>query len=171
MNKIFIILLSILLLSVLVNGRRNRRKNKKSENTEEEDDIDKEININSDKYSAEDGLYMSDSRFEEKLKKILKERKLKSKTKISKEILKQIFNEVYKKEFTVPDLPVDEDSKMDPEEEAKKFMDEIFEKVCRGLDYDQKIRVSEIKNWISPKRAQEGLNEVMQRLEEMMGYL
>ena len=164
-------ILSILLL-VIVDARydrekRRRRREKKEE--EEDDDLDKEIDTN--KMYAEDGLYMSDWKFDEKLKKILKERRLKSKSKITKDILKQIFNEIYEKEFTIPDLPVDDESKVNPEEEAKKFMDEVFEKVARGLDYDDKIRVSQIKDWISPKRAQEGLKEVMQRLEEMMDYL
>ncbi len=50
-------------------------------------------------------------------------------------------------------------------------MDEIFSKACRGLDYDDKIRVSEIKEWISPKRVQGSLTEVMNRLEQMIGEL
>ena len=71
----------------------------------------------------------------------------------------------------MPDLPADDDSNMNPEEEAKKFMDEIFGTLTRGLDYDDKIRVYQIKDWISPKKAQESLKQVMQRLEEMIDYL
>ena len=114
---------------------------------------------------------MSEATFDEKLKNIIKERNLKPKKKISKDILKQIFNEIYKKDFAIPDIQADEDSKRESELEAKRFMEEIFEKLTRSLDYDDKIRVSEIKDWISPKRAQEGLNEVMKRLEQMIGEL
>ena len=148
---------------------------KAKKNKEENEIEDKKENIQNitaeDNNTAEEGFYMSEEKFDEKLKQILKERKLKSKSKISKDLLRVIFNEIYKKDFEVPDLPPEEASRMNPDEESKKFMGQIFDKVARGLDYDEKIRANQIKDWISPKRAQNAMNEVMQNLEEMMGYL
>ena len=176
MNKTFLLLLSIfLILSIAQNAKTNKTKKNKEKkeknNSNKDNKINPQINDEDNKKTAEDGLYMNEATFDEKLKNIIKERNLKPKKKISKDILKQIFNEIYKKDFAIPDIQTDEDSKRESELEAKRFMEEIFEKLTRSLDYDDKIRVSEIKDWISPKRAQEGLNEVMKRLEQMIGEL
>ena len=170
MGKRLIILLFIfLLISPLKSAKKDKsKKNKKNkENNNEENEKNKDENQN----TADDGFYMSETAFDKKLKEVLENRHLKPKKKITKDLLREIYNEVYKKDFTVPNLPPEEASQIDAELEAKRFMDEIFEKLCRGLDYDDKIRVSEIKDWISPKRAQESLTEVMKRLEHMIDGL
>ena len=121
---------------------------------------------------SQDGLAMSDEKFDEQLKRILNERKLKPKKKITKDILKEIFTEIYKYDFTVnANLHVDENPNMNAQEEANKFMNDIFSILTRGIDSDQKIRVKEIKDYISPKRAQNAMNDVINNLEEMMGNL
>ena len=179
MNKILIIFSIFFLLSLFQcknDEKNNTKENVEGKKNKEENEIeDKKGNIQNitagDNNTTEEGFYMSEEKFDEKLKQILKERKLKSKSKISKDLLRVIFNEIYKKDFEVPDLPPEEASKMNPDEESKKFMGQIFDKVARGLDYDEKIRANQIKDWISPKRAQNAMNEVMQNLEEMMGYL
>ena len=179
MNKTIIILSILFLLSLFQcknDEKNNTKKNVEEQKKEEENEIeDKKENSQNMKKgennTTEEGFYMSEEIFDEKLKQILKERKLKSKSKISKDLLKVIFNEIYKKDFKIPNLPPEEASKMNPDEESKKFMGQIFDKVARGLDYDEKIRANQIKDWISPKRAQNAMNEVMQNLEEMMGYL
>ena len=50
-------------------------------------------------------------------------------------------------------------------------MDSIFNEVAKSLDYDDKIRVREIKEWIHPIRVQEAYAELLQGLAETMGYL
>ena len=170
MEKRLIILFYIFILILPFESAKKdkSKKNKKNEeNNNEENDKNKEENQN----IPDDGIYMSEESFDKRLKEVLENRHLKPKKKISKDLLREIFNEVYKKDFTVPNLAPDEASQIDAELEAKRFMEEIFEKLCRGLDYDDKIRVSEIKDWISPKRAQESLTEVMKRLEDMIDGL
>ena len=131
----------------------------------------KAANINAGSPS-QDGLYMSDEKFNEELKKILNERKLKPKKKITKDVLKEIFTELYKNDFIVnANLHVDDNPNLNAQEEANKFMNDIFSILTRGIDSDQKIRVKEIKDYISPKRAQKAMNDVINNLEEMMGYL
>ena len=131
----------------------------------------KAANINAGSPS-QDGLSMSEEQFNEQLKRILNERKLKPKKKITKDILKEIFTELYKNDFVVnANLHVDENPNLNAQEEANKFMNDIFSILTRGIDSDQKIRVKEIKDYISPKRAQKAMNDVINRMEEMMGYL
>ena len=131
----------------------------------------KAANINA-RNPSQDGLSMSEEQFNEQLKRILNERKLKPKKKITKDILKEIFTELYKNDFVVnANLHVDENPNLNAQEEANKFMNDIFSILTRGIDSDQKIRVKEIKDYISPKRAQKAMNDVINRMEEMMGYL
>ena len=131
----------------------------------------KAANINAGSPS-QDGLSMSEEQFNEQLKRILNERKLKPKKKITKDILKEIFTELYKNDFVVnANLHVDENPNLNAQEEANKFMNDIFSILTRGIDSDQKIRVKEIKDYISPKRAQKAMSDVINRMEEMMGYL
>ena len=131
----------------------------------------KAANINA-RNPSQDGLSMSEEQFNEQLKRILNERKLKPKKKITKDILKEIFTELYKNDFVVnANLHVDENPNLNAQEEANKFMNDIFSILTRGIDSDQKIRVKEIKDYISPKRAQKAMSDVINRMEEMMGYL
>ena len=46
-----------------------------------------------------------------------------------------------------------------------------FNKVARGLDYDDKIKVKDIKEWIPPNKTQEAYDELLYSLAEEMGYL
>ena len=50
-------------------------------------------------------------------------------------------------------------------------MNDIFSILTRGIDSDQKIRVKEIKDYISPKRTQEAMNDAINNLQELKGYL
>ena len=103
----------------------------------------KAANINAGNPS-QDGLSMSEEQFNEQLKRILNERKLKPKKKITKDILKEIFTELYKNDFVVnANLHVDENPNLNAQEEANKFMNDIFSILTRGIDSDQKIRVKE----------------------------
>ena len=50
-------------------------------------------------------------------------------------------------------------------------MDSIFNEVTKSLDYDDKIRVKEIKEWINPTRVQRAYAELLQGLAENIDYL
>jgi len=176
MSKNLIIIISIFLLFSMIQTKKRDKKKSKKEFNDGITDIDNnktlktDINANETE-SQQDGIYMSDQRFDEKLQQFIKEKKLKPKNKISKEYLKIIFDEVYKINFNIPDLPDGEELHTDPKEEGKKFMGQIFEKATKGLDYDDKIKVKDIKDWIAPKHAQEALMEVMNDMQERMEYL
>ena len=160
----------------MIQTKKKDKKKSKKEFNDGITDIDNnktlktDINANETE-SQQDGIYMSDQRFDEKLQQFIKEKKLKPKNKISKEYLKIIFDEVYKINFNIPDLPDGEELHTDPKEEGKKFMGQIFEKATKGLDYDDKIKVKDIKDWIAPKHTQEALMEVMNDMQERMEYL
>ena len=66
---------------------------------------------------------------------------------------------------------MDLESGISPEEHDKQYMDSIFNECTKSLDYDDKIRVKEIKEWIHPIRVQEAYAELLQGLAETMGYL
>ena len=63
------------------------------------------------------------------------------------------------------------ESGITPEKPDKQYMDSIFNECTKSLDYDDKIRVREIKDWIHPIRVQEAYAELLQGLAETMGYL
>ena len=167
MKKSLILLFVIILLTTSIEAKKKKKKDKEKNENLNAQDNDNDVN----KMIAEDGIYMSEEKFDEKLKQVLKKRNLNSKKKISKDVLKQIFNEIYEKDLDVPNLPEDEEQRKEALEQGTKFMDDIFSNVARGLDYDDKIKVKDIKYWINPKRAQESLTQVMKNLEEMMGEL
>ena len=95
---------------------------------------------------------------------------LKPKKKITKEQLRVIFNIIYKKEEK-PEAENNPDNDFLPEDHDKQYMDSIFNEVTKSLDYDDKIRVKEIKEWINPLKVQEAYAELLQGLTETMGYL
>ena len=97
-------------------------------------------------------------------------KKLKPKKKITKEQLRVIFNIIYKKEEK-PEEENNPDNDFLPEDHNKQYMDSIFNEVTKSLDYDDKIRVKEIKEWINPLKVQEAYAELLQGLTETMGYL
>ena len=115
---------------------------------------------------------MSEAIFDEKLKNIIKERNLKPKKKITKQQLRLIFELIYKEEKKESDIKLDEnENDISPEEHSKQFMDSIFNEVTKSLDYDDKIRVKEIKEWINPTRVQRAYAELLQGLAENIDYL
>ena len=76
----------------------------------------------------------------------------------------------------MPDLPTDlkeEEGKeeIDPKEESKRFLNEMFFKLARSLDYDDEITPNQIKEYISPKRVQVVVGEIVESLIGMMGDL
>ena len=145
--------------------------NIKCENKEEE--IKKEEENAIDQLNEEEGRIMSDEVFEAKLQKVLEERHLTKKKKITKEVLQQIFEAIYNKEFDLPDLPdlpQDDNDPIDinPKFESKQFLEDIFNKLAKSLDYDDEIKVSDIKEWISPIKVKEALNEIIEGLISML---
>ena len=119
----------------------------------------------------EENSIMSEEEFKEKLGKILEEMKIKKEQKITKDILKNIFDALYNREFNLEDLPYDTSGGLDVDAKAetKRFIDEIFEKLARGLDYDDEINVSDINEYISPKNVRKSVNEIIENLVGMMG--
>ena len=118
------------------------------------------------------GVHINDTVFDEKLKKIIEEKNLKPNKKITKAQLKTIFVLIYKKEDKPGEIKqTDPETGLTPEEQSDKFMETLFNKVAKGLDYDDKIRVKEIKEWIPPKKTQEAYDEMLYSLAEEMGYL
>ena len=121
-----------------------------------------------------EGHMMTDEEFEEKLKGILKEKRIKKNMKITKDKLKEIFEAMYEKDFELPDLPKDskdEKTDLDPKEETQRFLNEMFFKLARSLDYDDEITIDQIKDYISPKRVQVVVGEIVDSLIGMMGDL
>ena len=166
MKKTLILLFVIISLILSIKAKKKKKKDKI-----DNDDLNLNDKGSNNNMISDDGIYMSEEKFDEKLSEVLKKRNLNSKKKITKDVLKLIFNEIYEKDLEVPNLPEDEEQRKEAIEQGKKFMDDIFSNVARGLDYDDKIKVKDIKYWINPKRAQESLTQVMKNLEEMMGEL
>ena len=119
------------------------------------------------------GVHINDTVFDEKLKALIEERNLKPNKKITKEQLKSIFISIYKKEEKPEKRRRfdDEENELTPEEQSEKFMDTLFNKVAKGLDWDDKIKVKDIKEWIPPEKTKEAYNEMLYSLAEEMGYL
>ena len=118
------------------------------------------------------GVYINESIFDEKLKKIIEEKNLKPNKKITKMQLKTIFVLIYKREDKPGEIKkTDPETGLTPEEQSDKFMETLFNKVVRSLDYDDKIKVKEIKDYRPPKKTQEAYDELLYSLAEEMGYL
>ena len=140
---------------------------------DEPNDKEKEDEKVEEEEEERSGFYISEKVFKEKLKVILQEKNLKPKKKITKEQLRTIFGLIYKKENKNGDENggVDLETGLTPEQQNKQYMDSIFNQVTRSLDYDDKIRVKEIKDWIPPIKVQEAYAELLKGLAETMGYL
>ena len=108
---------------------------------------------------------MTRKSFDEKLEKIFEEMGLKKKKKITKEKLKIIFEEIYKE-----DLDPNDEDQMKPEEEQS-FLDLVFNQLTKSYDYDDKIKIKEIRDMISPKQAQDAMFTVYADMAESMGFL
>ena len=179
-NLLLILLIFFFLFSIIETKKKSpkksskhKKKKQKEEVLNNNNDAAKDSTKDEDDYDDEtatpDGYYMSQKTFDEKLKVALESRNLKPNKKINKEILKKIFIEIYQKKYDDDSVyEKKEGEKMSKKESDDKMLNDVFENVGRSLDYDDKIKVSEIKEWIGPKRAQSGLNEIMDR---MMDYL
>ena len=120
------------------------------------------------------GVHINDTVFDQKLKQIIEEKNLKPNKKITKQQLKTIFVLIYKKEDNPNEKRrrrFDEESELTPEEQSEQFMDTLFNKVAKGLDWDDKIKVKDIKEWIPPVKTREAYDEMLYSLAEEMGYL
>ena len=111
------------------------------------------------------GVHINESIFDEKLKKIIEEKNLKPNKKITKEQLKTIFVLIYKKEDKPGEIRrPDPDSELTPKEQSEKFMETLFNKVARSLDYDDKI-TKRIQPWrVSNKEINEWIIENVKKL-------
>ena len=139
---------------------------------DDDDDIDNKKNSKEDDDEAAatpEGYYMSEKTFDIKLKEALEKRNLKPKKKITKDIIKKIFLEIYRKTDYDEDAKIrKEGEQMSKIESDEKMLNDVFDNVGRGLDYDDKVKVSDLKEWIGPKRAQAGLNEIMDRMYDFL---
>ena len=139
---------------------------------DDDDDIDNKKNSKEDDDEAAatpEGYYMSEKTFDIKLKEALEKRNLKPKKKITKDIIKKIFLEIYRKTDYDEDATIrKEGEQMSKIESDEKMLNDVFDNVGRGLDYDDKVKVSDLKEWIGPKRAQAGLNEIMDRMYDFL---
>ena len=174
MKKTIIIIFFILvfLFSIIYcNDNKEKKDNNKEQEKEDQNQIEEEENTKEEEEQT--GFYISEKVFDAKLKVILNEKNLKPKKKITKEQLRTIFSIIYKKEEKPGEEKggVDPETGLTPEQQNKQYMDSIFNEVTKSLDYDDKIRVKEIKEWINPYRVQEAYAELLQGLEETMGYL
>ena len=174
-NIIFFLLFFILNeIKYIINKKEKLIKEEKSIIEEKEELLNKEEENDIKESENEEEMskpVMSDEIFEEKMYKILEKIKIKKEQKINKEILKKIFDEIYANEFNLPNLPrIDQsETDMDPKDESKHFKDEVFDKAARGLDYDDEIKISQIKEWIGPNRIRIALNEIIENLIGMVG--
>ena len=139
---------------------------------DDDDDIDNKKNSKEDDDEAAatpEGYYMSEKTFDIKLKEALEKRNLKPKKKITKDMIKKIFLEIYRKTDYDEDAKIrKEGEQMSKIESDEKMLNDVFDNVGRGLDYDDKVKVSDLKEWIGPKRAQAGLNEIMDRMYDFL---
>ncbi len=140
---------------------KNNTKNESKKNKKEEDD--------DEATATPEGYYMSEKTFDKKLKEALEIRNLKPNKKITKDIIKKIFLEIYRKtDYDESDKVKKKGEQMSKIESDEKMLNDVFDNVGRGLDYDDKVKVSDLKNWIGPKRAQAGLNEIMDRMYDFL---
>ena len=168
MKSSFFLILSFFLyiqLITIINSKKHSKKNKTESIKENENEKEE---TNSKEKEAENHM-MTEEEFEIKLQEILKEKRIRKNFKITKDKLKEIFEEIYEKDFALPDLPegekdLDTETKLDPKEESKRFLNEIFYKLARSLDYDDEILPNQIKEYISPKRVQEVVGEIVENL-------
>ena len=174
MKSSFFLILSFFLyiqLITIINSKKHSKKNKTESIKENENEKEE---TNSKEKEAENHM-MTEEEFEIKLQEILKEKRIRKNFKITKDKLKEIFEEIYEKDFALPDLPegekdLDTETKLDPKEESKRFLNEIFYKLARSLDYDDEILPNQIKEYISPKRVQEVVGEIVENLIDVMGH-
>ena len=143
--------------------------NKNNTKKEEEEKKKKKEEEDDEAAATPEGYYMSEKTFDKKLKEALEIRNLKSNKKITKDIIKKIFLEIYRKtDYDESDKVKKKGEQMSKIESDEKMLNDVFDNVGRGLDYDDKVKVSDLKKWIGPKRAQAGLNEIMDRMYDFL---
>ena len=177
MKKYKIILLNLFtihFLFILIHCEEKTKNEAKRINNKT--DIDDSTNLNdtdeSDIINEDEGFFISDEKFDEKLKTILEEKNLKPNKKITKQQLRTIFELIYKTEKKQSEIkPEENENGINPEQHSKEFMDSIFSESTKSLDYDDKIKVKEIKEWINPLRVQTAYAELLQGLAENIDYL
>ena len=175
---IFVIIFSLQLFLILIHcddtkndtekvdiNENNNKESKENENSPEENESENDI------MDSDAGFFITEEVFDEKLKAILEEKNLKPKKKITKQQLRLIFELIYKTEKKESDIKTEENDGINQEEHSKQFMDSIFSESTKSLDYDDKIRVKEIKEWINPTRVQKAYAELLQGLAENIDYL
>ena len=177
MKSSFFLILSFFLyiqLITIINSKKQSKKNKTESIKENENEKEETNSKEKEKEKEAENHMMTEEEFEIKLQEILKEKRIRKNFKITKDKLKEIFEEIYEKDFALPDLPegekdLDTETKLDPKEESKRFLNEIFYKLARSLDYDDEILPNQIKEYISPKRVQEVVGEIVENLIDVMG--
>ena len=174
-KKVLYLLFILNLFLLLINCDESKESEiiKDSNNTSSNNSSENEIESESEK-QADSGFFITENTFDEKLKLILEEKNLKPKKKITKQQLRHIFELIYKSEKNENEEDNKNEEKgieLGKEENSKEFMDSIFNEATKSLDYDDKIRVREIKEWINPARVQAAYAELLQGLAESMGYL
>ena len=178
MKSSFFLILSFFLyiqLITIINSKKHSKKNKTESMEENENEKEESNSKEKEKEKEAENHMMTEEEFEIKLQEILKEKRIRKNFKITKDKLKEIFEEIYEKDFALPDLPegekdLDTETKLDPKEESKRFLNEIFYKLARSLDYDDEILPNQIKEYISPKRVQEVVGEIVENLIDVMGH-
>ena len=178
MKSSFFLILSFFLyiqLITIINSKKHSKKNKTESIKENENEKEETNSKEKEKEKEAENHMMTEEEFEIKLQEILKEKRIRKNFKITKDKLKEIFEEIYEKDFALPDLPegekdLDTETKLDPKEESKRFLNEIFFKLARSLDYDDEILPNQIKEYISPKRVQEVVGEIVENLIDVMGH-
>lgn len=178
MKSSFFLILSFFLyiqLITIINSKKHSKKNKTESIKENENEKEETNSKEKEKEKEAENHMMTEEEFEIKLQEILKEKRIRKNFKITKDKLKEIFEEIYEKDFALPDLPegekdLDTETKLDPKEESKRFLNEIFDKLARSLDYDDEILPNQIKEYISPKRVQEVVGEIVENLIDVMGH-
>ena len=178
MKSSFFLILSFFLyiqLITIINSKNHSKKNKTESIKENENEKEETNSKEKEKEKEAENHMMTEEEFEIKLQEILKEKRIRKNFKITKDKLKEIFEEIYEKDFALPDLPegekdLDTETKLDPKEESKRFLNEIFYKLARSLDYDDEILPNQIKEYISPKRVQEVVGEIVENLIDVMGH-
>ena len=171
--KSYFLLLTILLSIINIKcwPKRSNRKERRIRRMKKKEESSDDINV--DELNGEEGggPIMSDEVFEEKLKKVLEEKKIKKNQKITKDILKKIFDTLYNRQFDIPNTSNDNNGDLDsdPNGETKRFMNEIFTKLTKGLDYDDEIKICDIKEYISPNKVQNAVHDIIENLVGMMG--
>ena len=178
MKSSFFLILSFFLyiqFITIINSKKHSKKNKTESIKENENEKEETNSKEKEKEKEAENHMMTEEEFEIKLQEILKEKRIRKNFKITKDKLKEIFEEIYEKDFALPDLPegekdLDTETKLDPKEESKRFLNEIFYKLARSLDYDDEILPNQIKEYISPKRVQEVVGEIVENLIDVMGH-